>query len=621
MLEKIRENSRSVLVWVLFGIIIAFFVISFGPQASESQFSCGGASESFVLKVGDEAVDIESFRYAANTLGITERLPSGTGTQARAMRARERVLDALLERELLAQAAEEMGLTFSEEEVTRSLYDLDTRDGAVLALRNRFRDHINEAGEFDDKQLMNMARTLGLSGLAPLMRQQKRELLANAMRIYLVSTPRVAADEARGSYEAENRTAAVKFVKFAKADYKRGLDLSDERLEAWLADNEAKAKERYDADKEALYTGTPKQFLVRNIFVQRENAPTPTEGSTGNEASEEEVNKDGDDGAPDPGLAVVSAARARIEAGEDFAAVARELSQGADKESGGLLGWRSLSSLGLEPEVSGAVQELAVGAVSEVIEAPRGFYLIRFEEAREGDLAFEQVKLEIARKIAADDIALEIARVDAEAALAQLSAGGTLESLFGDRPEPTPAGDDEAEGDSADDAPPPGPAYAFPETELPRPDGLEAPALQTARRVTRQGAIVAGANLRPYVGRSAELVKKVFGDLEIGAKPSEVIEVDDGLVLVEVSEREEPDFEKFDSIKNQSLMRAAQAKGFNSLQDWLAERCTEATANDQVKYDPEYVTYYDDNEKAIQVDYQPCQTTAQLNAMRRLGLQ
>ena len=40
MLEQLRQQSRSFIIWILFGIIIVVFVISFGPQA-EANLGCG----------------------------------------------------------------------------------------------------------------------------------------------------------------------------------------------------------------------------------------------------------------------------------------------------------------------------------------------------------------------------------------------------------------------------------------------------------------------------------------------------------------------------------------------------------------------------------------------------
>ena len=44
MLEQLRRNSRSFIIWILFGIIIAVFIISFGPQANPESLGCGHSS-------------------------------------------------------------------------------------------------------------------------------------------------------------------------------------------------------------------------------------------------------------------------------------------------------------------------------------------------------------------------------------------------------------------------------------------------------------------------------------------------------------------------------------------------------------------------------------------------
>jgi len=37
MLEQMRRNSRNIIIYVLFGILITVFIISFGPQAGSAR--------------------------------------------------------------------------------------------------------------------------------------------------------------------------------------------------------------------------------------------------------------------------------------------------------------------------------------------------------------------------------------------------------------------------------------------------------------------------------------------------------------------------------------------------------------------------------------------------------
>src|SRR6476469_670920 len=114
MLETMRKSSRSLLIYVLFIIVIAVFIINFGPQ------SRGGSCESsmpgndhFAAKVGGDMISGNDFRYGFLVLGGAQ-YPNQI---ARARRLKETVMDLLIERELLAQEARRLGYVVTEEEV------------------------------------------------------------------------------------------------------------------------------------------------------------------------------------------------------------------------------------------------------------------------------------------------------------------------------------------------------------------------------------------------------------------------------------------------------------------------------------------------------------------------
>ena len=54
MLDSVRQNSRSAIVYILFGVIIAAFIVSFGPGSPS----------------GDSVLDGFGTRYAALQRGI-----------------------------------------------------------------------------------------------------------------------------------------------------------------------------------------------------------------------------------------------------------------------------------------------------------------------------------------------------------------------------------------------------------------------------------------------------------------------------------------------------------------------------------------------------------------------
>jgi peptidyl-prolyl cis-trans isomerase SurA len=77
-------------------------------------------------------------------------------------------------------------------------------------------------------------------------------------------------------------------------------------------------------------------------------------------------------------LAKVKEAYARIQAGEDFAKLAEEISEGAGRNAGGDIGWVNRGSLiaGLD---EAAFEKLSVGQVSEPFRTSMGYHIVKLE--------------------------------------------------------------------------------------------------------------------------------------------------------------------------------------------------------------------------------------------------
>src|SRR5437879_3859219 len=110
MLEALRRNSRNAIIYVLFGVIIAAFIISFGPGSRGVGVT--GSGNNFAAKVAGSTLTEQDFRFAYIALGGTQ-FP---GQLARERKLKEFVMDKLIERELLAQEAERLGFQVSAKE-------------------------------------------------------------------------------------------------------------------------------------------------------------------------------------------------------------------------------------------------------------------------------------------------------------------------------------------------------------------------------------------------------------------------------------------------------------------------------------------------------------------------
>lgn len=87
----------------------------------------------------------------------------------------------------------------------------------------------------------------------------------------------------------------------------------------------------------------------------------------------------------------------RVRAGEDFATLARELSDAADRSNGGQLGLRTADRY--PPVFIQATQKLAVGGVSELVRTGAGFHILKVLDKRSADMPAMTVTQNHARHI------------------------------------------------------------------------------------------------------------------------------------------------------------------------------------------------------------------------------
>jgi hypothetical protein len=654
MLEQLRQNSRSLVIWVLFIIIIATFILTFGTQSDVNMSSCtGSGSSSHVMDVDDGPVSVHSWRF-----GMTA-LRGGTNKVLRS----QRVLDALLQRELLAQAAEEAGFHVTTEMATEAIRDGKFLvlgmpvDGKAMYYRN---------GYFDYDMLLAQVNAMGLPSVDQFIAEQRRELQAEVMRDLLLRGSVASPEEARARYIYENTKATVDVVQFRPVEYQRKLGLTTEQIDAYRQGHETEVRAKYDADA-ALYKGRGKELKIRQIHIARKQPAvlkggeeTPTEaGATPAQPAQE-----------DPGLIAARQAHEKLVAGADFARLAREISEDErSKDRGGNLGWRSAENPGLGArELADAVKTLQVGGISDVITTTRGYYILKIEEAREGDLSYEQVARDIAEQMAIEHYAKAAARRDAEAALerakAALAEGKKLDDLFErQQPQQQPGGLDGLEGlppeileqlqkqgsvtfdgpskpaeaswqgdqqtGTPGDQPAAAPAAGEPAATGTATDTAAVTATGTTDTATTTAigapvedvpvpADLVKAQVRsvgPFtrdpegmllgVGKSEELMNAIFGKLEVNELTERVYEVSDTFVFLQLVSRQEPNLEDFQKDQIERTQLLGMERGYGNLRTWVQARCEAVVAAGQVGLNRNLLNQIATESEGQEFTYQP----------------
>jgi peptidyl-prolyl cis-trans isomerase D len=555
MLETMRKHSRSLFIYLIFGMLIAAFVISFGPQSTAARKSGGGCGSGtpYVAKVNGREISETTWRYA---ILFATRGRGATGAAAERGHIKEAVLDALVMREILAQTGEALGFRISDEEVRERIYDGDVYVlGQRLPSKQMFwtSGEGDEAPKFRQRSVEAFAQQYGLGTPERFVDELRRDLLAQKVRELQLSAVRVSPEEVQREYEREENKVDLEMVVFEPALLRDGIEVSAAEIDAYLKDHEAELKAQYDKSADR-WKGREKEVRIRDMVFKRDD-----------------VKKD----APAPKVdarARAEAALAKVKGGADFAATVKAMSEDDRfKKRGGDVGWRPLAGLRSGQPVIDAVGKLEVGQVSDVIEAPDAFHVVKLIDVRHGDLAFDAVKRDLAEDAVRDARAKADAKAQADAAWGKAKAGTPLDKQF--------------------------PSDADPKAPGPR--------LQKLNDVERAGDRLTG------IGESRELVKALFDETKPGDLLPKVYEVAGDDYVVRLVGRREPDMQKFQTEKGKLTAELSQQRSMEMLIWWQGMRCQEAKG--QIQFDPSYVTYEDTDDKGVtkrRMSYTPCMSYA-----------
>jgi peptidyl-prolyl cis-trans isomerase D len=642
MLEQTRRRGASIVIYLIFGLLIVVFAVSFGPASFGQGQGCGGAASGPQVTIDGTEYDMNTWRWALNNT-------RGDAYPARARYA----LDGLIRRELLALEAERRGLRVSNATVDDKL--LAGRFW-ILSYPQDGKRIFFDGGEFFDYRMLmqNVVRRTGLS-IGAFKAEQRREVLAAMMERILASGARVSRDEVLALWAHGERTVTFDAVAFELASFRDRLMPSEADVAGFLAEHEDRVKARYEEERPRQYTATVPRLRLRRVAVDAADR------------------------------AKLVRARAEVVAGRrSLAQVARDLDRDpAVRARGGDLGWRLPDGPGLpDPALDAALAALEPGGpISEPVDVADGTWLLQVEARREGDLAYDEVKHEIAEAIARDEWAREAARRAAQTALAEAQRSGKpLAELYEVAPPParqTPVGpgapqippemlrevlemfekqlerpdltDEERQnlerqleelragglgrwtwespdvaaawaGDGEADAAPVAVPAAPPAPPLPDPMAPPIgtlPALGAIEppRVQRIGPMPRDRERIPDLGIGPALIAALFDELPEGPLAERVFAVEspaagDGdvraYVLIQLTARTQPDLADFEG-QAELLLRAEQAdRGRAIVSAWLRDRCNDLVGRRKIEIANEVLVYQDDAGQRVRFQYGAC---------------
>jgi len=383
MLDTLRANSRSVLTYVLFGIIIVVFVVSFGPG---SRGCSTGSRTTWAAKVNGEVVSPGEFESQyGNLLKMYQSQGAGELNPLFRAQLRQMALDQLVQRELVEQESQRQGIVVTDDEISRAVKQSPS---------------FQSDGHFD-YDLYKRAVTNAYGGTSKFEERLRRDLAYGKMMALMRETSKVSEDDVKEAWLAENDKVSLEFVRFPAQLARADVHAGDAQVKEFTAKNGERIEQYYKSN--AAKYDKKKRVRARHILAKVDpNAP-----------------KEQDDAAKKK----IEDAVARVKKGEDFGKLAKELSDDAgSKDTGGELGL--FGEHVMAKPFEDAAFKLKKGELSEPVRTQFGWHLIQVEDVQEPEkVTLEKATPDIARDLLEAELAKKLVHEKAEETLKKLQAG------------------------------------------------------------------------------------------------------------------------------------------------------------------------------------------------------
>lgn len=414
MLDLMRKHAGSWIIKILLGAIAVAFALSWGVTSYYSR-------KEVAVTVNGEAISLAQIQEEHGRMVEENRRQFGPQFDrvAPMLGLKERALAALVERTLLFQAAQRLGIAASDPEIQQRVVEIPAfaRGGRfdkdvyrrVLAA-NRMSPETFEAslrGQIVLEKLTTLVA--GSAQVTPLeLEEALSQALGKAQGVYLVFKEesyraglKPTAEEIEAYYQEHKRQYLVpEKVRFAYLAY----PLANYRDQVRVDDDDL--TELYESERGRY--AVPEAVHARHILVKAaENAPQDQQDAAKAKAEE-----------------ILDQIKGK---GADFAALAKKESQDPGSAAqGGDLGFipRDVTV----PAFEQAVFALKPGELA-LVRTPFGFHVVKVDERREGRvMPLEEVKGELRARLE-EQQARQLAEAAAERGLDQVTAGKKLNEV------------------------------------------------------------------------------------------------------------------------------------------------------------------------------------------------
>ncbi|MCG6899642.1 MAG: SurA N-terminal domain-containing protein [Gammaproteobacteria bacterium] len=363
MLLAIRERVMGVVGWIILGILFVTFAF-FGLNSY-----LRSTAANYAATVNDQEISLARHQRAYQQLRA--RMVEMLGENFDPAMLNEDMLKAnalqqLINEEVLVQAADREGFAASNQLVAASINAIDA---------------FKENGVFSKTVY---ERVLGYQGIRPPAFEYnlKQEIIANQYRDAVMRTAAATAEELNQAYLLEGQQRQFSYLVLPLQSFSESLEISDQDIEDY-----------YAAHRDAFMTPerTRIQYLeldastiVPDIEIDEQAIQALYDEHAAKYVTPEERHArhilvsllpDADEAATAAALKKAQGIVARLDAGESFEDLAKELSDDpGSAASGGDLGFFGRGMM--TPEFEEAVFGLKIGERSQPVKSPFGFHII-----------------------------------------------------------------------------------------------------------------------------------------------------------------------------------------------------------------------------------------------------
>ncbi len=393
MLKVFRDNLKylSWVLWLVIAVFVLFVFVDFGSIVPGPAPPTDAAAT-----VGDDEITYGELQRAYRQAEESYRQAYGaqfTPELAQQLQLPRQVLEQLIQRRILLDEAENMGLAVSDTELQNELLDLTV-----------FQD---ETGNFiGAEQYQEMVRRFGYGTPEEFEEAMRSDMLLSKLSRVLEDNIVVAEDEVEEAYREQAETAKISYFRMPLTAFRDESTLATEEVESFFQQNieDFRLPERRAAD----YLLIDPDVIRQGIEVTDDELRAYFEANSADYETEEQVRarqillRVGDERSEEEARAELEAIKQRVAAGEDFAQLATELSEDQFTASQG----GEMAPFGrgqILPAVEEAAFAAQVGEVVGPIGSTSAYTLLQLLDHTPGGLPpFEEMIDAVRRRVVAE---------------------------------------------------------------------------------------------------------------------------------------------------------------------------------------------------------------------------